>query len=734
MAERSSGLFLLTQATASPQAAARSFPELASMPRSSRFLVPLAALLFLQCRPAAPPPARHLVLVTIDTLRADRLGAYGNKSVETPNLDALAKDGARAVDASAQAPLTRPSHVSLLTGLYPAEHGIRDNVSPSLRDGVPTLAERLKSAGFATAGFVSAVVLSKQSGLARGFDTFSDHFDAGVGDDRPLDSMQRRGDLPTVEAITWLETRRDAREFVWLHLYDPHDPYEPPEPYASRYADRPYDGEVAWSDELVGRLDAALSRLGMRDDTLLVVTSDHGEGLGEHAEDTHGYFIYESALAIPLLFRGPGVVPGLQLKATVRTVDLVPTLLDLLGVRPQATDALSGRSLAPTLRGGPEPKAEATYAESLTPLLHYGWSDLRSLRDGRFKYILAPRPELFDLRDDPGETRNLVESSPTQAAALRAGLTKRLTSEKAASGSTPASTAAAVPPEMLEQLGALGYIGAGGAGLSVKTGADPKDKVEDYRRTNALMREGLLHLRQRDPKGAAGRFQSLIESGIESFEVHYYLGRAFFDQRRAREAAPHFEAAIARLPAFGKAYVNLAICYAAMGDTGKALATLKKGQAANPKDPQVLEAQGALFHDLERPRDAIAAYEAALPLAPRNAMLRVKLGEMYRDGGEPGKAVRLLQEAVEINPDPPAFWNSLGVVLGASGNPTEAEAAFREALKRDPKQAQYAYNLGLVLRRLGRTAEARVLFGRTLELNPGFAPARARLAELDQRR
>lgn len=701
------------------------------MPRSFRVVAPLAALVLLHCRAAPPPPARRLVLVTIDTLRADRLGAYGSKSVETPNLDALAREGARAVDASVQVPLTRPSHVSLLTGLYPAEHGIRDNVSPPLRDDVTTLAQRLKSVGFATAGFVSAVVLSRQSGLARGFDTFSDHFDLGGGDERPLDAVQRRGDVTTAEAIAWLETKRDSREFVWLHLYDPHDPYEPPEPYASRYGDRPYDGEVAWSDELVGRLDGALSRLGMRDDTLLVVTSDHGEGLGEHGEDIHGYFIYESTLAIPLLFRGPGIVPGLQLKATARSVDLVPTVLDLLDVPPPPAGALSGRSLAPTLRGGPEPPEEPTYAESLTPLLHYGWSDLRSLRDGRFKYILAPRPELFDLRDDPGETRNIVDSSAARAAALRAGLTRRLASEKKTSESAPA--AAAVPPEMLEQLGALGYIGAGGAGLSAKTGADPKDKLDDYRRINVLMREGLLHLRDKDPQGAAERFQSLLASGIESFEVHYYLGRAFFDQRRPREAAPHFEAAIARLPGFGKAYVNLAICYAATGDTGRALATLKKGQAANPKDPQVLEAQGALFRDLERPRDAMAAYEAALPLAPRNAMLRVKLAEMYRDAREPEKAVRLLREAVAINPDPAGFWNSLGVVLGASGQPAEAEAAFREAVKRDSGQAQYAYNLGLVLRRLERRDEARAMFGRALEINPAFAPARARLAELDQR-
>ncbi len=693
-------------------------------------MVPLAALALASCRAAPPPIARHLVLVTIDTLRADRVGAYGNRSVDTPHLDALARDGARALDASVQVPLTRPSHVTLLSGLYPAEHGIRDNVSPALRDDVPTLTERLKAEGFSTAAFVSSIVLSRQSGLARGFDTFSDHFDVGADDARFLNTIQRRGDIPTAEAVAWLGTHRDSRLFLWLHLYDPHDPYEPPEPFASRYADRPYDGEVSWSDELVGRLDAALTSLRIRGETLMVVTSDHGEGLGEHGEAVHGYFVYETTLAVPLLLRGPGIVPGRQLRATARSVDLLPTVLDLLGVSLPPTAHFSGRSLAPTLRGGPEPPEAETYAESLTPLLHFGWSDLRALRDGRFKYILAPRPELYDLRADPAESRNLIASSPAQAEALNAALMQRLAAEKTQSQSPAA--AAAVPPEMLEQLGALGYIGAGGSGLTVKTGADPKDKLEDYKAVNTLMREGLTRLRGKDPAGAANQFQKLLARGIESFEVHYYLARALYEQKRPRDAAPHFEAAIARLPAYGTAYVGLANCYTALGDTGRALATLKKGQAANPRDARIFEAEAALLRTLEKPKEAIAAYEAALPLSPKDALLRMKLGEMYRDARDAEKAIRIMREAVEIDPGPADFWNSLGMVLGGNDGLADAEAAFREAVKRDPGEAQYAYNLGLALLRLGKKTEAPPFFRKALELNPGFAPARSRLAELGQ--
>ncbi|HSD29217.1 MAG TPA: sulfatase-like hydrolase/transferase, partial [Vicinamibacteria bacterium] len=679
-------------------------------------------------RPRAPVAARHLVLVTIDTLRADRLSCYGSAAVATPHLDRIAAAGALAKDASVQAPLTRPSHVSILTGLYPAEHGIRDNVSPALAPEVPTLAERLKGQGFSTAAFVSSIVLSRQSGLARGFDTYSDRFEVGADDARFLNTIQRRGDGPTAEAIAWLAARKAARTFVWLHLYDPHDPYEPPAPYAAQHAEQPYDGEVAWSDELVGRLDAALERLGLAKETLLVVTSDHGEGLGEHGEAVHGFFVYESTLAVPLLMRGPGIPGGTRVTTTVRSVDLLPTVLELLGTPAPPGRAGSGRSVAAAFRGGPAPGDEATYAESLTPLLHFGWSDLRALRDGRFKYVLAPRPELYDLREDPKETRNLVSESPAKAEALRAELARRLEAERS-SARAPAS-AGAVPPELLEQLGALGYVGAGSGATTKTPGADPKDKLEDYKVVNAAMREGLTLLREKDPAGAASRFRSLLRRGIASFEVHYYLARALLALGDFRAARPHFEGALERLPAYGPAYTGLADCHLALGDPMRALATLGKGQSVSPRDARLFEAEAAIQRQLERPREAIAAYETAARLAPKDALLRVKLGEVYRDTRQADKAIAIMREAVGLDPEPAEYWNALGMVLGGSERLTEAETAFREAVKRNAAEPQYAYNLGLVLMRQGRRDEARPHFRTALELEPRFAAARARLAEM----
>ncbi|HEY7696802.1 MAG TPA: sulfatase, partial [Vicinamibacteria bacterium] len=363
----------------------------------------LAALLLLSGCHRRPEPPRNLVLVTIDTLRADRLGCYGAKDVATPKLDRIAQEGARAVRATAHVPLTRPSHTSLLTGMLPTQHGIRDNISPARLPEVPTLATVTKAAGFRTAAFVSSIVLAGGDGLERGFDLYSDEIRSEASsEDLPfLNELQRPGDQTLAEAVSWIESNRDARLFAWIHLYEPHEPYEPPEPYRTRYAERPYDGEVAWSDELVGRLDQALEKLGLREDTLLVVTSDHGEGLGEHRETLHGFFVYQTTLSVPLLMRGPGVAPGTRIESLVQTVDLFPTLVEMLGLEPPSNSEVSGVSLAAALRGEPYRNEPVAYAESLVPLMHFGWSDLRSIRRGKWKYIQAPKPELYDLDADP---------------------------------------------------------------------------------------------------------------------------------------------------------------------------------------------------------------------------------------------------------------------------------------------------------------------------------------------
>jgi arylsulfatase A-like enzyme len=638
----------------------------------------------------------HVVLVTIDTLRADRLGCYGSKDVETPNIDRIAREGAIAPEASVHVPLTRPSHVSILTGLYPAQHGVRDNISLGLAPNIPTLAEAFQHAGYRTAGFVSSIVLSAQSGLARGFDDYSDRFEAGADDARFLDTLQKRGDVTTAEAIAWLDAHAANRTFTWLHLYDPHDPYEPPEPYASRYAGRPYDGEVAWTDELVGRLDAALERLHIRERTLVVLTSDHGEGLSEHEEPVHGFFVYETTLRVPLVVRGPGVAAGAKVPVVFRSIDLFPTVLDLAGVAaPQTGPPRPGRTLAASLRGNSgKVDEQPAFAESLTPKIHYGWSDLRSIRDGRWKYILAPRPELYDLAADPGERTNLAETSAARARALRRGLEQHLAETETAA--TSASTNERIPSDLVEKLGALGYVSGSPTPDSGSAGADPKDKIGEYRILNRLLREGLVALREEDYAASAERFRALAARGIDSFESHYYYGRALAGLHRWREAATEFERAIPRLPAFAGSYLQLADCRKVSGDLKGAIAVLHLAETA----------------------------------VPPNAAIDRRLGELHRDAGDLARAEEYFRKAIARDPSDASQWNSVGMIVGARGDLAEAERMFREAIARDSREPRYTFNLGLTLEREHRRDEAASYYKATLELDPRFTAARERLTEI----
>jgi len=690
------------------------------------WLLAAAACSMASCSTPRPPAtARHLVLVTIDTLRADRVGVYGASAL-TPRLDRIARDGAFAAHATSHVPLTRPSHATIFTGRLPWELGVRDNLSPAELPPTPLLAEMLKGRGFKTAAFVSSIVLDRRGGFARGFDRYDDSFPKTDNADL-LATLQKRGADTVRSAIAWLDEERAAdRLFLWVHLYEPHDPYEPPEPYATRYRDRPYDGEVAYADALVGELDDALQRLGLASQTLLAVASDHGEGLGEHEETLHGFFVYETTLAVPLILRGPGIVAGGRIESNVGLVDLLPTSLDLLGIAPPNGWQPAGTSLAAALRGGAAPTAASPqYAESLVPLLHFGWSDLRVLRRGSMKYVLAPRPELYDLGADPHETRNLADERPTEAAALRAALAKMLEAERRVSAG---AGAAAVPADQLERLGALGYA-SGGATTSTP-GADPKDKIREFRRANEVMRNGILALNRREFAAAARGFEALLADGIESFESHLYLARAFAGLNQPDRAAPHFERAARLAPTLEDAWAGWAETRRAAAGPEPALAIVREGRSKNPRGAQLALLDADLSQQLGRPEDAIAALKTALPLRPADPGVRERLGTLQRDLGQVDAALASFRDAVAVDPTSASAWNALGMTLGGNGRLDEAERAFRSAVERDATDHRYVFNLGLALARQGRGREARPYFERALQLQPGFAAARDELRKL----
>ena len=399
------------------------------------------------------PAPIGVVIITLDTTRADRLPVYGFMGVSMPHLERLAREGVVFDRASSVAPLTLPAHTSLFTGLFPPAHGVRENADPPLAPDHTTLAESLNARGFRTAAFVGSVVLSADRGLSQGFD----HYQGVVSTDSPGRSpgppRRRRADVVVSDAIRWIDSLEASPFFVWAHLYDPHRPYGAPEPFASRYSD-PYIAELAFVDAQIGRVLEALERRRLLDRTIVVVTADHGESLGEHGERDHGIFVYESVVRIPLIVRAPGVPPR-RVGDVVRLVDVMPTVMDLLNVSHGPMDGVSAAGL---LHGRSADRELEAYAESRYPA-RFGWSPVRAIRGGRYKLIDSPRPELYDLERDPYELRNIYDDRPQ----LTRALAERLTSFDRGNSMGPSQPVSdpTPPGELRGRLASLGYIGSG---------------------------------------------------------------------------------------------------------------------------------------------------------------------------------------------------------------------------------------------------------------------------------
>ena len=373
-------------------------------------MIPLTLALAL----AGPP---NIVLVTIDTLRADYLHAYGHATIETPTTDRLAREGVLVEDATVQTPQTRPSHTSLFTGRYPWEHGVRDNFSPPIDEKIPTLATILHGRGYKTAAFIGSYVLASNSGLNRGFDLYEEPFSASRRGTNRYEHPERPAWEVVERALDWLKAAGPGPFFAWVHLYDPHAPYAPPPPYAKKYQDQPYEGEVAYADAQVGRLVDFLDQQDLRGRTLFVVTSDHGEGLGDHGEDEHLFFLYDTTLHVPLILSQPGALPaGKRVRGQFRSIDLLPTVLALVGAPAEAT---SGVSRAQELRSGARLPDNESPSETLFGALHFGYAPVRALRAEGWKFIDVPRPELYDLRTDAGEAKDLIEVKTPVASAMK---------------------------------------------------------------------------------------------------------------------------------------------------------------------------------------------------------------------------------------------------------------------------------------------------------------------------
>jgi len=641
---------------------------------------------------AAAAPAGgplNLLLVTLDTVRSDHLGCYGDAAAETPHLDALARHGVRFARASSPVPLTLPSHTTILTGLLPPHHGTRNNGTAPLAAGIPTLATVLAGAGYRTGAFVAAFVLDHRFGLNRGFAVYDDEIE------RPADASwlleaQRPGDQVVDRALGWLAAADPRPFFLWVHLYDAHAPYNPPSPYRERHPGRPYDGAIAFDDAQVGRLLAALASRGLDDRTVVAIAADHGESLGEHGELTHGLLLYEPVLSVPLLLRAPGLAAR-RVDAPVSLVDLAPSLAGLLRqpLPPPAGGALDGRDLSAALLAGREPPPSELYAETRYPEV-FGWSPLFALRRRELKYIAAPRPELYDLQRDPHETRNLAPAAATATAAA---------APAAATSAAPAATLPAAPASPARDDPTRGFaarlaaIEAGArapgspsptAGAATQAAAMPD--AETRRRL-----ESLGYAAGAPPQAAAGPGRG---------------GRPPLDPKQGVVLFQTFQRAHAELQA---------------GQTAAALADLQPLIAADPGNPVFRTRLAQALRESGQTDRAIALYREVAALTPADPEAWYNLAAALQESGRTAAAREAIDKAVRLDPGRPEAHNTLGIVYLAERRLEPARQEFLRATADDPRNAPAWNNLGNVLRSLGRPGEAADAYRHAMAAAPHYA-------------
>ncbi|HEX2164122.1 MAG TPA: sulfatase-like hydrolase/transferase, partial [Thermoanaerobaculia bacterium] len=648
--------------------------------------------------PLRRPDDASLLLVTIDTTRADRLEPYGGPEGSTPHLARMAEEGVVFDHAYSVAPITLVAHSSLLTGLYPPQHGVRNNGLHRLEEDVETLAERLSGEGFRTAAFVSAAVLERQYGLDQGFEVYDDDLSAGR-ERHPRMVPDRPAEATVAAAADWLASLDDGeRFFLWVHLYDPHAPYSPPPPWRDDHRDDLYQGEIAYLDHWMGKLFAhPRLRAG---DLVTAVVGDHGESLGEHGEQTHALLAYDATLHVPLLLRWPGAPRGRRVAPAVSQVDLVPTLLDLAGVDPPA--AAAGRSLLPLVAGAPAPP-RGLYSETYLPFYTYGWAKLRVWRQGLAKYVEAPTPELFDLSRDPRELTNLHGSEPGLAHDLARDLGEFL----AEVGGGEAEAELALDSESVEKLRALGYLavgsGPGAAARADRDRPDPKAVIDLHtglQKARRLADDGLHQpaidelerVLRRDP----GNLAALIDLAAS---------QAATDELDAAVAT--VERALALDPDYPRLYLQLAAIELRRGDPAKAAELADRALELDPRLPEAWIQKAQIAARSRREGAAAAVVEEAVSAVgehPRLLAVAAQLVDL--PAGDLDRAEDRARRALDLDPFLPAAWRLLGEVQERRGQEDEAAASYREGLRRRPDDAELHGRLGMLLARDGHSPAA----------------------------
>jgi len=654
-----------------------------------------------------PPhdPNLSVLLITIDTLRADALGSYGNARAATPWMDRLAAAGVRFDRAHAHTVVTLPSHASIFSGAYPQDHGVRYNAGFRFPPGRSTIATVLKARGYSTGAFISAFPLDSRFGLSRGFDAYDDAF-IDATPRAPMLEQERRGVDTVALARRWLDAHADARTFCWVHLYEPHAPYAPPEPFASRFRDDPYAGEVAAADAALEPLLRPILDAGRDGHTLVLLTGDHGESLGDHGEATHGVFAYEATLHIPLIVYAPTLLAPRTVTAEARHVDVLPTILDALDV--PAPEGIRGTSLLPLASGRGGDAHAITYFESLSPALNRGWAPLHGVVRNGLKYIDLPLPELYDLDADPKEAHNLMASRAADADALR----RVLASIGAADTGTPRITETA---EVRARLESLGYA-AGGTQLRDRytEGDDPKRLIALDTRLQNIVRQYVAGDRRTALSGA----QALVRERPGMRVAWMTLAQIQRDAGDLDDAIASLRRAHALAPGDPQTISLLGAYLTERGSPGEAVAILSPSASAKDADLQVLVALALAQARAGRGDDAAATLDRARTIAPSNAMLLVDLGTIRLMANHRAEARQAFEAALARNPALSRAHSSLAAMAAEDGQSADASAHWQEATRIDPAEYRRIFQLGVSFARAGRAGPARVCFSAFVDSAP----------------
>lgn len=671
---------------------------------------------------AAKAPAKSdVLLITIDTLRADHVGAYGFKNAKTPTIDGLARTGVLFEQAYSQVPLTLASHTSLLTGTYPFHNGVQDFTGQPLSPNIRSVAQALEGQGYDTAAIVSSYVLDRSWGLNRGFGLYYDVFKGSSFLENDPGLVERKAGGSVDEALKWLRRSRTKPFFLWLHLYDPHSGYEPPEPFRTQFADSPYDGEIAYADRELGRVIAYLKQRGLYDRTLIILASDHGESLGEHGEKEHGFFVYHSTLHVPLVVKPPlsSGVRAHHVSDPVPIMGIAPTILATLKLHDPVQQQFETESLLATRASTPTP----VYSESFYSFSSFGWSPVRTINNQSYQFIEAPKPELYDLRKDPEEKQNLISEQPAVGSVMDQEL-KNLVLRYAPHDSP--SGGSQLDAEAVEKLRALGYMAyrspvsaeALAAGLS-----DPKDKILDF---NTLLdgvdagKRGELDLERK-------LLTQVQERNPGMYLIPFLLGEAELKASDWGAAQAALERSLKLNPNFDQAMTALARAFHQQGKDDEALQWVEKAIQANPKNLRAWYQKGWISIKTD-PDGAMAAFEKALEIQPGFAMAHRDLGIILLQKARYSEAATHLKQAADLGLAHARLYNFLGIAYSRTGRYQDAVKVYTKALDKEPDFAEAHLNLSYVYEKLNRPQSARLQYEAACKLQADlcqFEPGKA---------